>query len=172
MSEPANPIIDAELRYFQRKPADWQAINFGCDTFSPPVRAFVRHRFDDKVIHEIGIIVLSALVNGDDRIEAMVREARKEADRIFSRNHEPALLAQVLVVASALGEIPGMPPGWIDIELVKREVEKRFNDGKKLPRYRWNRVREALDWPRCLTGAAAVNYKRKGKRKSKPRRGG
>lgn len=154
-------------------------INFGCDTFSQPIRSWVRHRFDAETRDEIGTIVLCALANDDEKIDEIVRDARKAANRMFHRNHEPTLLGQVLVMISEGYGVELQNNGkqvrrWLDIERLKQEVEKRFHHGKKLPRYRWNRVREALHWPNRATGAAAASYKRKSKSKSKskPRRRG
>jgi hypothetical protein len=137
------------------------------------MRSWVRHRFDDEVIREIGIIVLCALANGDEKIDEIVRDARKAASRMFHRNHEPTLLRQVLVMISEgygveLHEDGKRVRRWLDIARLKKEIEKRFNNGEKLDQHRWNRVRKSLGLPKLPTGTAAAGYKRQHKRK--PRR--
>ena len=193
MSEQStNPIIAAMAR--SRSPDDSGEGRFAlvrCDTFSPLMRSLVHRLYDAGTREEIGTIVLCALANDDKRIEAIVRDARIAANRIFHRNREPELLRQVLVMISEGygvephdGKSPdsglkvdldklsdaadgsGKVRGSLDIERLKREVEKRHYRGKRLPRYRWSRVHEALGWPKPATGAAAAGYQRK----RKPRR--
>jgi hypothetical protein len=197
MSEqPTNPIIAAIGR--SRSPRDDQSPGsfalIRCDTFSPQIRSVVHRFFDAGTREEIGTIVLCALANDDERIEAIVRDARIAANRIFHRNREPELLRQTLVMISEGygvephdGESPGSGlkveldklsdaadgsgkvRGSLDIERLKREVEKRFHRGKRLPRYRWSRVHEALGWPKPATGAAAERYKPKPGRRRRRR---
>jgi hypothetical protein len=173
MTEIENPIIAAIARSSMARPSHDESprgftITFSCDTFSPQVRSWVRHRFDAKTRDEIGTVILCALANGDDTIEGIVRDARKAADRMFHRNHEPKLLEEtVLMISEGCGvEFDEQGRAFVNVERLKREVEKRFHNGEKLPRYRWNHVRAALNWPKSATGAAAANYKAK----RKPRR--
>jgi hypothetical protein len=46
----------------------------------------------------------------------------------------------------------------LGVEEFKRNLEARVNHGKPLPQHRWNRVRNALGWPKLKTGTAASNY--------------
>jgi hypothetical protein len=67
----------------------------------------------------------------------------------------------MMVVASErVGERPDWPPRWLDPEVIKREVEKRWHHGAQIPQYRWNRASEELGWPKLKlkTGAAAPKY--------------
>lgn len=177
MSEPPNPIIAAIARSSMARSSRVKSprglgINFGCDTFSPPMRSWVRHCFDAKTRDEIGTLFLCAFANGDDRIVEIVRDVRKAADHLFHRNHEPTLLRQtVAMISEQCGvEIDDDGKPVINIEKIKREVESRHYNGKPLAQYRWTRVRNALNWPKRATGAAAASYPRKPKRKRRRRR--
>jgi len=104
-NETDNPILGAIARSSMARSLNDKsprgfAINFGCDTFSPQMLGWVRHRFDAETRDKIGTIVLCALANGDDRIVEMVRDALQKSERMFHRSHEPTLLRRVGVMMS------------------------------------------------------------------------
>jgi hypothetical protein len=110
---------------------------------------------DERLIYDVAIPVLRALLIGDPRIVKTLKEAIKEADHIFRRDREPVLVRQALAVMSAIGETGKNP------ERLKKAIEERFYPREPLPQYRWNRLRKALDLPKRETGAAAASYQRK-----------
>jgi hypothetical protein len=109
---------------------------------------------DERLVYDVAIPVLRALLIGDRQIIKTLNEAIKEADHIFRRDRESVLLRQALEYA--LGEGRGL-----DVEKYKRNLEARVNHGKRFSQHRWTRLRKALDLPKRATGAAAASYQRK-----------
>jgi hypothetical protein len=148
---PDNPIIAAVERTLQgRRPLimDTQLqdgssslIIHGWDS-SPPWRPF---RFSDETIREVGNIILQALLTGDRRMVKTVRDAIKQADHLFNRDREPVLLAKAFVYMATWKD-------WQTLDELKKGIEKRCNNGRKLEQHRWNRVRKALRLPKDITG--------------------
>jgi hypothetical protein len=145
-----NPLIEAMVRAL--KGQAFHAMNYGCDTFSPPMRGWVRHRFGDEAIREVGTIFLCAIANSDRSAVPMLRDAIRAADHIFKRTTEPLLLAQAL---DCMWEMPCDSDGRIigGVEAIKKRIEKRFNHGKTLSQHKWSRVRRILGWPALTPGA-------------------
>jgi hypothetical protein len=146
-----NPIIVAVERTLQgRRPMIMTAqlqdgtaalIIHGWDS-SAPWRPF---KFSNETIREVGNIILQALLTGDQRIVETVKDAIKQANHLFNRDREPVLLRQAFVYMATRKD-------WQTLEELKKGIEKRFNNGKKLDQHRWNRVRKALGLPRNITG--------------------
>jgi hypothetical protein len=139
-----NPIIAAVQRSLQgRKPTivlyGWKSVPMA------RLRAAVPLVFDDETIREVGSLVLLSLLTGDPRMIKTVTDAIKEADHIFNRDRELGLFKEAL--SYMLGEGKGLDP-----ETLKKGIEDRFNRGKKLHQYQWNRIRKVLKLPKLPPG--------------------
>jgi len=156
-----NPLIAALLQFEQRpRPARlpmrrgrvWAVpIPFGYDDPSNPLNRLSPFWCDERLVYDVAVPILQALLLGDRQIVKTLKEAIKEAAHIFRRDREPLLLAQAMIYC--LGEGSGL-----GVEEFKRNLEARVNHGKPLPQHRWNRVRNALRVPKLKTGTAASNY--------------
>lgn len=133
------------------------------DVDAPPLhvlRLMITNIFRDESIREIGILIIGSLLTGDGRIVDTVGDALKKARHIFKQDRELVLRKKVV---KYLPDLLGL-----DIMAIKKEIEKRSNNGHTLQRYRWNRLSKALqlaELPKLPTGAAAPAYKRKSRRK-------
>jgi hypothetical protein len=158
-----NPFIAALLQFKQRPsrapPPGCRGrprtamIPLGYDPSSPLDR-LSPFCCDERLVYDVAIPILQALLTGDRRIVKTLKEAIKEADHIFRRDREPVLLRQALEYA--LGEGRGL-----DVEEFKRNLEARVNHGKPFRQHRWTRVSKRLGLPKRTTGAAAASYQRK-----------
>jgi len=156
-----NPLIAALLQFEQRpRPARlpmrrgrvWAVpIPFGYDDPSNPLNRLSPFWCDERLVYDVAVPILQALLLGDRQIVKTLKEAIKEAAHIFRRDREPLLLAQAMIYW--LGEGSGL-----GVEEFKRNLEARVNHGKPLLQHRWNRVRNALRFPKLKTGTAASNY--------------
>lgn len=113
------------------------------DRVLDPVIAFV---FNDATIREIGVFVVKALLTDDRQIVRTVRDALKESNHIFRRDRELVLRKKVVKY------FPDLFGSGLGIVAIKREIEKRFNCGNKLPQHNWNRLRKALSLVELPTG--------------------
>ena len=113
------------------------------DRVLDPVIAFV---FNDATIREIGVLVVKALLTDDRQIVRTVRDALKESNHIFRRDRELVLRKKVVKY------FPDLFGSGLGIVAIKREIEKRFNCGNKLPQHNWNRLRKALSLVALPTG--------------------
>src|SRR5438270_8707188 len=140
-----NPIIAAVQRSLRGKqlvpvPDDWQSL-------SPVLlRESVRMTFNGKALREVGTIVCLALLTGDRRIIKTVKDALKQSDHIFNRDREPVL------VKHALAYLPALLRRGLGIAAIKKESERRSNQGKPLQQHQWNRLRKALHLPKLPVG--------------------
>src|SRR6266403_174455 len=139
-----NPIIAAILRSLQgRRPT------VILDEYEPAKhRRAVALLFSDEAIREIGILVIESLLTGDRRMVKIVKDAIKQSDHIFNRDREPRLVKNALSYLLSLGR--GLD--GLDIVSLKKEIEKRFNNGKPLHQHQWTRLRKALRLPPLPTG--------------------
>jgi hypothetical protein len=141
-----NPIIAAMMRYKRGRPPTiildgWESVP------RVQLQAIVPFNFNDETIREVGSIVLLSLLTGDRRIVKTVKDAIKEADHIFNRDREPVLVKHVLKY------LPSLMRSGLDIVTLKKEIEKRSNQGRPLQQHQWNRIRKALRLPPLPTGA-------------------
>jgi hypothetical protein len=112
---------------------------------------------DERLVYDVAIPILQALLTGDRRIVKTLKEAIKEADHIFRRDREQVLVRQALEYA--LGEGRGL-----DVEEFKRNLEALHNNGQPFSQHRWTRLSNRLGLPKRATGAASASYQRKPKR--------
>jgi hypothetical protein len=134
-----NPIIAAVRRSLPG--------TFALAVDRPPDRLLdllIAKFFNDAMIREIGVLVVKALLTEDQQMVRMVKDALKESNHIFGRDRELVLRKKVL---KYLPDLIGK-----DIVAIKREIEKRSNNGNKLPQHRWNRLRKELSLVELPTG--------------------
>src|SRR5215472_11919392 len=99
-----NPLIAALLQFEQRpRPARlpmrrgrvWALpIPFGYDDPSNPLNRLSPFWCDERLVYDVAVPILQALLLGDRQIVKTLKEAIKEAAHIFRRDREPLLLAQ------------------------------------------------------------------------------
>jgi hypothetical protein len=136
-----NPIIAAVRRSLPG--------TFALAVDRPPDRVLdllITKFFNDATIREIGVLVVKALLKGDQQIVRTVKDALKESKHIFKRDRELVLLKKVLKY------FPDRHGRGLSVVAIKREIEKRFNHGKKLEQHQWNRLRDALSLVPLPTG--------------------
>jgi hypothetical protein len=103
-----NPIIATMLRGREGKREVAVIDGKGLEALSvAAMQSLARHFFGDEAIREVGSFILFSLLVGDREaaIKAL-KDAFKEADRIFRRNLERELLKQALVVMDETGRKP------------------------------------------------------------------
>jgi hypothetical protein len=152
-----NPIIAAVERSLQGKRLvpvvdDWRSIPAG------KLLVSVLITFDAKALKEVGAIVCLALLTGNRRILGIVEDALRESDHLFNRDREMKLARHVLTYLPQLWR-----EHWRDIEAIKKEIEKRSNNGQPLQPYRWNRLRKALHLPGLPVGRRGILSTRRSK---------
>lgn len=110
------------------------------------MREWIKRRFDDEAIREIGAFIIESLLTGDRRMVGTIQDAIKQADHLFSRDREKVLLRKALIYLKFRG-------GWkLDVAAFKKAIEQEFNNGQTLAQHRWNRLRKALHLPKLDAG--------------------
>jgi hypothetical protein len=141
-----NPIIAAVLPSLQGKVLVPVAGDWENRYPSYILRESVRITFDESAITEVGRLVCLSLLTGDRRMIKTVRDALKESDHLFNRDRQPGLAKDVMTY------LPSLWQSGLDIVAIKKEIEKRSNDGEPLKQHQWNRLRRAIDLPKRPTG--------------------
>jgi len=143
-----NPIIAAVQRSLRGRRPTVIILDGYERPRSGALRQHIAFLFSDEAIREIGILVIESLLTGDRRMVKIVKDAIKQADHIFNRDREPLLVKNALSYLLSLGrDLDGL-----DVVSLKKEIEKRFNNGKPLYQHQWTRLRKALRLPPLPTG--------------------
>jgi hypothetical protein len=110
-----------------------------------------------QIVMHIGIVVLASLLVGDREIVRTLKDALKESDHLLRRDRE------VVIRRKVIKYLPELIESGLDIVEVKKEIERRSNCGKKLPPYRWTRLRKSLLLPPLPTGRPKKGRHKKAK---------
>jgi hypothetical protein len=109
------------------------------------MRAVIRNIFNDEAFREIGTLVIEALLKGDAGFAVVMKKAIREADRVFHRDREKALVDKFAPVVWSYGD--KVPP---KAELIRRLAQN--NNGKAPTPQQWRRIRKALNLEMGETG--------------------
>jgi hypothetical protein len=154
-----NPIVDT-AKGGVREGAERELLVFlgGWDGLRPAEQLdIVRRVFTDQAIYKVGSLILGALVGGDKGMALLVRDAIKEADHMFGRDRELALLLPALRYRLLhWDEILLKNRGHLQrsVDELEKGIEQHCNNGQTLARHRWQRLRLALKLPKrsCRRG--------------------
>jgi hypothetical protein len=118
-------------------------------------RDIVRHFFTEEAIHEIGCLILGALVAKDKQMALTVRDAIRQSNQLFYRDRERMLLEPALRYRLTNWDVL-LHKNRGDIQRTVAElwkgIEQHCNNGKPLEPHQRKHLRLALGLPKmsCL----------------------
>jgi hypothetical protein len=151
MKRKPNPVVVAAKRGLRERGQFLVILGKWDEQRPEEQRDIIRRVFTDEAIYEIGCLILGALVAGDKQMVLTVRDAIKEADRMFGRNLEKGILEKALRYTLCNWEgLRFKHRGDIQrsVDELKKGIEQHCNNGQELAQYRWNRLRRALGLPK------------------------
>jgi hypothetical protein len=96
--------------------------------------AFIDKHFGKELEAKLGKMLITALLERDDKFPKVLQRAIGQIDPVFHRNLEKAIADKAKKFIWSLPE-PLPPMGQLKIA-----VERNCNNGKPLPPYRWQRL--------------------------------
>jgi hypothetical protein len=114
----------------------------------------IRWFFTRETIEEAGCLVLGAVLAGDKRMIAQVRDAIKAGDHLFNRDRELVLLRPALwyrlthwdsLMLTHKGDVHR------SLDELKKGIEAECNHGKQLGPHQWSRLRRVMGLPKRST---------------------
>ena len=143
----SNPIIAALQRWLQRRGNLHATVLTDSKSTPEEVKRLIDEKvFDDEVICELATLMIEALLDGNQGFTNTVKQAIKNADSLFHRDREKALLGKCARYVWKLAE--PLPSS----EEIKKRLEIDCNKGKTFDDHQWRRLRVALHLPKRKSG--------------------
>jgi hypothetical protein len=131
-------------RGYFKKPAGKEPTKAECAEFRKRIRQAIADHFGDAP-REVGTLLIDALVTADTDFLRTVKKAFKEADRVFHRHREKAVLDKFALFVSSFDD--DVPPKAELLEMFRKQ-----NNGKTLAEHQWRRLRKELNLPKDRPG--------------------